>query len=119
MSKSIEYIPNKDLFTLSLCDDNKRFGSVYIERDKIKTICWLDLFVLEEYRGKWLTKQFASFLITKLIECCYEHKIEYILTAILNPKSKRLVDFFGFEQYNNKCYYLDVNYYYQLLKKEK
>lgn len=69
---------------------------------------WLDLYIEEKWRSKWLSKSFAKFIYQTHSLMCKEHNLDYVITGLKNPKSLRLLDFFGFTKYNEKYYYLTI-----------
>jgi len=93
------------LFNLSLFKDEDKIGRLTIYPYK-KTIGWLDFYIKEKWRCKWLSKSFAKFMYQTLMVVAKEHCLKYIFTELKNPKSLRLLDFFNFSKYNEKYYYL-------------
>ena len=95
------------LFNFSLLKDDDLMGrlTIYPYREKQgKLHCHIE----EKWRCRWLSKSFAKFLYQTLMLVSKEYKLERILTRLDNPKSLRLLDFFGFCRYNERYYYLLV-----------
>jgi len=99
----------KYIFTLLLMNGDEAIGKLAILPDRVKReLGVLDLFIEEKWRSKWLTKSFAKFLFKMFYNSCKEYKLASIITRANNPKSLRLLDFFGFTSYNKKDYYLVI-----------
>jgi len=107
MKKLILENYNNSLFNLVLVNNEDVMGrlTIYPYKDKIG---WLDLYIEEKYRCRWLTKSFAKFIYQTHSLLCKEHGLDYVFTGLKNPKSLRLLDFFGFTKYNEKYYYLTI-----------
>jgi hypothetical protein len=93
------------LFNLSLVKGDDLMGRVTIYPYKEKQ-GKLHCYIEEKWRCRWLSKSFAKFIYITLMKLSKEYKLEVLLTRLDNPKSLRLLDFFGFNKYDNKYYYL-------------
>lgn len=95
------------LFNLGIYDRyQQHVGNLSVASHPTLGRAWLDVNIEEQYRCRWLTKEFAKFLYDTVIYTCQMFKIDMLLTRVNNPKSIRLLDFFGFIKYNKKYYYL-------------
>lgn len=96
------------LFNLKIMNDNEFIGRLTFYPDVYEGQAWLHIHIDEKWRGKWLTMAFAKFLYATSIQTCQEYKLKLIWTSLHNPKSLRLLDFFGFIAYNEIDYYLKI-----------
>jgi len=93
------------LFNLSLVKNDDLIGRITIYPHKEKQ-GKLHCHIEEKWRSRWLSKTYAKFMYDTLMKVSKEYKLKLILTRLDNPKSLRLLDFFGFNKYNEKYYYL-------------
>jgi hypothetical protein len=106
MKKIILNQIDNSIFNLQMLKDNDVIGNmtVYPYMRDIDGI--LNLYIEEKWRCKWLSKSFGKFAFQMLIKTCKDFGIQVLMTRLDNPKSLRLLDFFGFNKYNDKYYYI-------------
>lgn len=107
MKKIILNNLENSLFNLELRKDEDLIGNLTVYR-KENGIPWLDLQIEKKWQSRWLTKSFAKFLLGTLIQVSKEHNLSRVYTCLNNPKSLRLLEFFGFVHYDNKYYFLNI-----------
>ncbi len=94
-----------------LMDDDEAMGVIDIypsEEVNGKSSTILDIFIREEYRGRWLGKEFAKKIVKTVMKILWEKQIHIIYTK-QSPEIPRLVDFFNFKRYNDEnFYYLEI-----------
>lgn len=92
-----------------LVKDKDLMGAISIYPSKrFKTRGILEIFIEEKYRKKWLAKNFARQIKSIISNVLREKNIKEVHTEAVAYQSPRLLDFFGFERYNNVYYKLKV-----------
>lgn len=97
------------IFRLLLSRDNEVMGNVslYTHPDD-SSGAQLDVYIEPKWRCRWLTKELAKEVLAKAINMANLHKISIVYTTALTSVSPRVLEFFGFMEYNKqqpKTYY--------------
>ena len=106
--KKIILAPFKDsLFNFYLCETNEIIGrlTVYSYKNNQGVV---DLYIRKRWRRKWLSKEYAKLIYFVTTKISKTLNLIALLTRLNNPKSLRLLDFFGFINYSKNYYYLPL-----------
>lgn len=96
------------MFNLELRKDKELMGNLSVYLNESEGTAWLDLEIEKEWRSRWLTKTFAAYLFKIFNMVANEHNLVQVFTCLNNPKSLKLLEFFGFVHYNKKYYFLKI-----------
>jgi len=108
MKKVILNTSKNSLFNLELRKDEELIGNLSVYFNETEGTAWLDLEIEKGWRSRWLTKSFAMYLFKIFNKVAKEHNLERVFTCLNNPRSLRLLEFFGFVHYNKKYYFLNI-----------
>jgi RimJ/RimL family protein N-acetyltransferase len=108
-----QHIKTNVLCKLIINRDDVNIGGIYFfSHPQDKFGVELHLYIKPEWQKRWLTKELRDEILFKLIETAKLFKINIIYSTALNAISPRLLEFFGFIEYNRKYikkyYYLKV-----------
>ena len=114
----MKLIRNEDIegyiFSFSIKNDEEHVGDIIVvPHPKDPKGGQVHLEIIEKWRCRWLTKRLAGYIyyaVTDTARDVYDLNILY--STLIHKNSRRLLEFFGFEQYYNevpnKYYYMNL-----------
>lgn len=101
------------IFKMQLIRDHEVIGEVFIvQHPDDRKGAEVHMEILPDWRKRWLSRQFKERILSSLLGEGKKQAIKLFYSTALTPVSPRLLEFFGFIEYNRKQakthYYLEV-----------